>query len=223
MIAAFPVGVLRVTIDLSKQTRVAYSCPGAGSQLSISKDERSGLWTRMATESVSSPRANLFAGSIPAPAKLNDIDSRMPVHQASIELQGRAAMPTTDAIGEQVIEAVVAGPDGANRLFTVVGAANVCIEATRQQRTTETWTFLVGPTLTRLQFHRAIGTASVASQIVSVQTAPREFTVNIHSVEADWDDENQRVKVRVEIGLIANGATVTITQIRYSVAILAQM
>ena len=132
-------------------------------------------------------------------------------------------MPTTDAIGEQVIEAVVAGPDGANRLFTINGAANVCIEATRQQRTTETWTFLVGPSLTRLQFHRAIATAPVASQIVSVQTAPREFTVNVHSVEADWDDENQRVKVHIEIGVLSNGATVEITQIRYWVAILAQM
>jgi hypothetical protein len=147
----------------------------------------------------------------------------MPVREASIDLQGGAAMPTTDAIGEQVIEAVVAGPDGANRLFTIIGAANVCIEATRQQRTTETWTFLVGPPLSRLQFHRAIGTASVASQIVSVQTPPREFTVNVHSVEADWDDENQRVKVRVEIGVISNGATIQITQIRYWVAILAQM
>ena len=132
-------------------------------------------------------------------------------------------MPTTDAIGEQVLEAVVAGPDGANRLFTVTGAANVGISATGRQRTTETWTFLVGPTLTRLQFYRAIGTASVGSQIVRSQTAPREFTINIHSVEADWDDEDQRVKVRVEIGLISNGATVEITQIRYWVAILAQM
>ena len=147
----------------------------------------------------------------------------MPVREASIDLQGRAAMPTTDAIGEQVIEAVVAGPDGANRLFTVIGAANLSIQATRQQRTIETWTFLVGPTLTRLQFHRAIGTASVASQIVSVQTPPREFTVNVHSIEADWDDENQRVKVRVEIGVISDGATVEITQIRYWAAILAQM
>ena len=147
----------------------------------------------------------------------------MPVREASIDLQGRAAMPTTDAIGEQVIEAVVAGPDGANRLFTVIGAANLSVQATRQQRTIETWTFLVGPTLTRLQFHRAIGTASVASQTVSVQTPPREFTVNVHSVEADWDDENQRVKVRVEIGVISDGATVEITQIRYWVAILAQM
>jgi hypothetical protein len=147
----------------------------------------------------------------------------MPVRQASIDLQGHAAMPTTDAIGEQVIEAVVAGPDGANRLFTVIGAANLSIQATRQQRTIETWTFLVGPTLTRLQFHRAIGTASVASQTVSIQTPPREFTVNIHSVEADWDDENQRVKVRAEIGVMSDGATVEITQIRYWVAILAQM
>jgi hypothetical protein len=147
----------------------------------------------------------------------------MPLRQASIDLQGRPAMPTTDAIGEQVIEAVVAGPDGANRLFTVIGAANLSIQATRQQRTIETWTFLVGPTLTRLQFHRAIGTASVASQTVSIQTPPREFTVNVHSVDADWDDENQRVKVRVEIGVMSDGATVEITQIRYWVAILAQM
>ena len=132
-------------------------------------------------------------------------------------------MPVTDAIGEQIIEAVVGGPEGANRLFTVTGAANLSIQATRQQRSTETWTFLVGPTLTRSQFHRAIATASVASQIVSVQTAPREFTVNVHSIEADWDDEDQRVRVRVEIGLISNGATVEITQIRYWVAILAQM
>ena len=64
-------------------------------------------------------------------------------------------MPITNAIGEQIIEAVVAGPDGANRLLTITGAADVCIRATRQQRATETWTFLVGPSLTRLQFHRA--------------------------------------------------------------------
>ena len=132
-------------------------------------------------------------------------------------------MPVTNAIGEQVIEVVVGGPEGANRLFTVTGAADLSIRATAQQRSTETWTFLVGPTLTRPQFYRAIGTASVASQIVSVQTAPREVTLNVHSVEADWDDEDQSVRVRVEIGLISSGATVEVTQIRYWIAILAQM
>ena len=111
------------------------------------------------------------------------VDSPVPVLDASIDLQGCNAMPATAAIGEQVIEAVVAGPDGANRLFTVTGAADLSIQATRQQRTIETWTFLVGPTLTRSQFHRAIGTASVASQLVRVQTTPREFTVNVRSVE----------------------------------------
>jgi hypothetical protein len=47
-------------------------------------------------------------------------------------------MPITNAIGEQVIEAVVAGPDGANRLFTITGAADVCVRATRHQGATET-------------------------------------------------------------------------------------
>jgi hypothetical protein len=39
--------------------------------------------------------------------------------------------------------------------------------------------------------------------------------VNVHSVEADWDDEAQRVNVRVEIGVHSNGTTVEITQVRY--------
>ena len=78
---------------------------------------------------------------------------------------------------------------GARRCDSEGAGIRSPIQATRQQCTIETWTFLVGPTLTRLQFHWAIGTASIASQIVSVQTPRREFTVNIHSVEADWDGE----------------------------------
>ena len=78
---------------------------------------------------------------------------------------------------------------GARRCDSEGAGIRSPIQATRQQCTIETWTFLVGPTLTRLQFHWAIGTASIASQIVSVQTPWREFTVNVHSVEADWDGE----------------------------------
>jgi len=70
-------------------------------------------------------------------------------------------MPVTTTIGEQVLEAVIAGPDEANRLFTITGAANILISVTGGQQKTETWTFLVGPTFTRGQFYRAIGTASV--------------------------------------------------------------
>jgi hypothetical protein len=139
-------------------------------------------------------------------------------------------MPATTTSGEQILEAAVAGPDGANRLFTVTGLANVPISVGGNQQKTETWTFLVGPTLTRPQFYRAIGTASVAFQDVTLLPDPsmsgaflREFTININSVEADWDDESGKVEVRVEVFLSSNNSNVNIAQMRYWVTILAQI
>ena len=133
-------------------------------------------------------------------------------------------MPTTNTTGEHVLEAVVAGPDGANRLFTVTGATNVGISVSGQQQQTQTWTFLVGPTFTRSQFYRAIGTASVSFQFVNVRTVPGNFTVQINSVEADWDDESGRVEVRVEVLLACDaGMNAGINQLRYWVTILAQI
>jgi len=133
-------------------------------------------------------------------------------------------MPATNTIGEQVLEAVVTGPDGANRLFTCTGIANVQMSLTRtQEQATETWTFLVGPTLPRPQFYRAIGTASVALQTVDIQGAPASFTVHVVSVEADWDDESERVEVRVEVLLRSDMIGVNINQLRYWVTILAKI
>jgi len=135
-------------------------------------------------------------------------------------------MPVTQTTGEQVLEAVVAGPDGANRLFTITGVANAFVSVNAGQQKTETWTFLVGPTFTRGQFYRAIAIASVANQIVNVlPPAPGNFQVGINSVEADWDDESGRVEVRVEIFLSANAgvSNVNINQLRYWVTILAQV
>ena len=133
-------------------------------------------------------------------------------------------MPTANTTGEQVLEAVVAGPDGANRLYTVTGAASVSIFVSSQQQQTQTWTFLVGPTFTRGQFYRAIGAASVSAQNVNIQTVPGSFQANISSVEADWDDESGRVEVRVEVFLSASGgANANINQLRYWVTILAQI
>ena len=134
-------------------------------------------------------------------------------------------MPVASTTGEQVVEAVVAGPDEANRLFTITGTANVGIFVSANQQKTETWTFLVGPAFTRGQLYRAIGVASVSSQFVNVQTAPGSFQVQINSVEADWDDESGRVEVRVEIFVSANAgiSSVSINQLRYWVTILAQI
>jgi len=81
-------------------------------------------------------------------------------------------MPVATTSGEQVVEAVVAGPDGANRLYTITGAATVGVNVSAGQTQTQTWTFLMGPTFTRGQFYRAIGTASVSSAV-------RDFTNDV--------------------------------------------
>jgi len=52
---------------------------------------------------------------------------------------------------------------------------------------------------------------------------PSDYTVQINSVEADWDDESERVEVRVELFLSSNRADVNINQLRYWVTILAQI
>ena len=133
-------------------------------------------------------------------------------------------MPATNTIGEQVLEAVVSGPDRANRLFICTGIANVQMSLGRdQEQITETWTFFVGPNLTRTQFYRAIGTASVSFQTMDILGAPAGFTVQIVSVEADWDDESERVEVRVEVLLSSSLTSVNINQLRYWVTILAQI
>jgi hypothetical protein len=133
-------------------------------------------------------------------------------------------MPTANTTGDRIIEAVVAGPDGANRLFTITGVAFAFISVNPNQQKIETWTFLVGPAFTRGQLYRAIGAASVSSQFVHLQTAPGNFQIEIPSVEADWDDESGRVEMRVEVALSAGpGVTMSISHLRYWVTILAQM
>jgi|SRR5215472_15655741 len=133
-------------------------------------------------------------------------------------------MPEATTSGEQILEAVVSGPNGANRLFNVTGAANLEVSASgRADPINPTWTFLVGPTLTHKQFHRAIGSASVASQGISKRGVPSDYTIQINSVEANWDDESERVELRVELFISSERAIVNVTQLRYWVAVLAQM
>lgn len=81
----------------------------------------------------------------------------------------------------------------------------------------------MGPTLTHKQFHRAIGSASVASQGISKRGVPSDYTIQINSVEANWDDESERVELRVELFISSERAIVNVTQLRYWVAVLAQM
>lgn len=119
-------------------------------------------------------------------------------------------IPTDQVQNLQQIEAAVAGPDGANRLFTVTGQLNVGLnvfsQGAGQVQQKETFTVLIGPVFTRQQFFRAIGTASLANTSVTLQSAPpSSASWSITGIDADWDDESGHVELRVEVSLTASG------------------
>ena len=133
-------------------------------------------------------------------------------------------MPPAQVQNAQVLEAVVSGPDDANRLFTCTGGAMFFMQVSNSNQT-QTFTFLVGPTLTRPQFHRATGTASISGIQSSSQPAqPGGSSWQVNSVEVDWDDESGQIEVRVELNAQANGGiSLNLQRLSYYVAILAEL
>jgi hypothetical protein len=135
-------------------------------------------------------------------------------------------MPTAPTVNDQVIEAVVSGPGGANRLFTCTGHALIPMGVNPGQTARETWTFLVGPAFSPQQFRRATATAAVAGFGVQVQdpTAHGWHNVTFWSVEADWDDESGRTEMRVEVEISAGpGIRMTFGRIAFSATVLAEL
>ena len=119
-------------------------------------------------------------------------------------------IPTNQIQNPQVIEAAVAGPDGANRLFTVTGQfdINFNVLSAGQTQQNETFKVLVGPVLTRQEFFRAIGTASMAKTNLLLQSQsppPYNLAWSITGIDADWDDESGQVELRVEVSALASG------------------
>jgi hypothetical protein len=127
----------------------------------------------------------------------------------------------------QQIEAVVTSSEGALRLITVTGqASNIGFGAFSQGPfidTSQTFTLLVGPTLTRQQFVRAICTASLTQTSQGVQAAPSQLSCGIVSSDADWDDESGQVELRVEANASAsgNGNGIGLNSFSFQVTILA--
>src|SRR6266496_6411976 len=88
----------------------------------------------------------------------------------------------------QQIEAVVAGPDDANRLFIIdgqfdtqqLGAFSQTAGSVSQK---ETFTALIGPVFTRKQFAQANATASLTKTTFNSSSA----SFHILGVDADWD------------------------------------
>jgi hypothetical protein len=109
----------------------------------------------------------------------------------------------------QQIEAVVAGPEDADRLFVIDGQFDGGVFAGSQGpgfvQQKETFSVLVGPVLTRKQFFRAIATASLAKTSFSINATPANFGWQILNVDADWDDESGQVELRIEAAVNCSG------------------
>jgi hypothetical protein len=129
----------------------------------------------------------------------------------------------------QQIESVVAGPDGANRLFIVSGQFDSGISVYSpdqgfiQQK--ETFTLLLDPKFTRQQFYRAISTASLAKTSFGTNSPNGSFQWQISNIDADWDDESGQVELRIEVLVGCNGTqnNCTINGLAFQTTILAML
>ena len=126
----------------------------------------------------------------------------------------------------QQIEAVVSGPDGANRLFICTGYAPT-VGGASPSEARETFVFHIGPTLTRQQMIRAIATASIVQfQIWAVggTNALPQSQWRVVSADADWDDEDGRVQARIELAALGTtNVHAYIGKTAYQVTILAEI
>lgn len=129
----------------------------------------------------------------------------------------------------QSIEAVVSGPDGANRLFTITGTIrlhDLGVQSNANNPSTDiAFSLHVGPTLTRRQFHRAIGSAYLSGSAFGHGTGSNVVTSwTVVATDADWDDEAGRVQLRFEVSLVANGdVSISAIRVGFHVTILAEL
>jgi len=136
-------------------------------------------------------------------------------------------VPANQIQNLQQLEAVVAGPEGANRLFTVTGQFDAQFTAFGNvqfgQQINETFSVLIGPVLTRQGFFRAVSTASIAKTAIGLQVAPGNFICGISDIDADWDDESGQVEVKIEVFVNAGGVnnTMSINGLSFQCTILA--
>ena len=117
------------------------------------------------------------------------------------------------------MEVAVNGPDGATHLILCTGIANL------GSVSHETYTFPVGPQLSRRQFVGAIASGALsrirthdknaADDIVDV-----DLEANLVSIDANFDEESAQVKVRADV---SSSIAMTKLAISYNVSILAEL
>ena len=131
----------------------------------------------------------------------------------SIELEDKSLINT------QQMEVAVNGPDGATHLILCTGMADL------GSVSHETYTFLVGPQISRRQFVGAIASGALSTIRVCEQNsisdkAQIELAANLVLIEANYDEESAQVKVRAEVVSCIAKSKLAIS---YNVSILAEM
>ena len=124
-----------------------------------------------------------------------------------------------DLINAQQMEVAVNGPDGANHLILCTGVANL------GSVSHETYTFLVGPQISRRQFVGAIASGALSTiqaydKNHTGDNADLELGANLVLINANYDDESGQVKVRAEV---SSSIAMTKLAISYNVSILAEL
>jgi hypothetical protein len=117
------------------------------------------------------------------------------------------------------MEVVVHGPDGATHLILCTGVADL------GHVSHETYTFLVGPQISRRQFVGGIASGALSTlQGFDRNSAKKSLDVelgaNLVLLDANHDDESSQMKVRVEV---SSSIAMTKLAISYNVSILAEL
>ena len=128
-------------------------------------------------------------------------------------------LQSNDLINTQQMEVAVNGPDGATHLILCTGIANL------GSFSHETFTFFVGPAISRRQFVGVIASGALST----IQPHDREPIVrndemklgaNLISIDARYDIESGQVRVSAEV---SSGTAMLNLAISYSINILAEL
>jgi hypothetical protein len=127
----------------------------------------------------------------------------------------------------QVLMVHVSGPDNANRMYLIHGRAPVELTASKGTTERNRYSFFVGPKLSHGNFHRAIAGVSITDFRLGCKEGadPRDmdWRWTVTEMDAAWDDESERVKVRIELEVqAAKNTTAQLLEVAYQVSILAQ-
>lgn len=126
-------------------------------------------------------------------------------------------LESKDLNNAQQMEVAVNGPDGATHLIMCTGVANL------GSVSHETYTFLVGPPLSRHQFVSVIASGAL-SKIQTIPSAtnntPMELGADLIAIDASYDHQSKHIQVRAEVSATLEMNKLSIS---YDVKILAEL